>query len=108
MNEVKVRILSRAFPEATPKGGDMLRLLSVNEANHLPQTGGIHMKEIREGINEHIVSEKMRDILLLIVNRIEENSDGLDDLYNSEVKRKEFNDLKEKLADLLDIPRANL
>ena len=66
------------------------------------------MKEIRNGINEHIVSEKMRDILLLIVNRIEENSDGLDDLYNSEVKRKEFNELKDKLADLLDIPRANL
>tara|TARA_R100001509_G_scaffold112517_1_gene67925 strand:- start:45 stop:248 length:204 start_codon:yes stop_codon:yes gene_type:complete len=66
------------------------------------------MKEIRNGINEHIVSEKMRDILLLIVNRIEENSDGLDDLYNSEVKRKEFNELKDKLADLLSIPRADL
>jgi hypothetical protein len=66
------------------------------------------MKEIRNGINEHIVSEKMRDILLLMLNRIEENSDGLDDLYNSEVKRKEFNELKDKLADLLDIPRANL
>ncbi len=66
------------------------------------------MKEIRNGINEHIVSEKMRDILLLIVNRIEENSDGLDDLYNSEVKRKEFNQLKDKLADLLSIPRADL
>tara|TARA_R100000329_G_scaffold127029_1_gene105694 strand:+ start:256 stop:456 length:201 start_codon:yes stop_codon:yes gene_type:complete len=66
------------------------------------------MKEIRNGINEHIVSEKMRDILLLMLNRIEENSDGLDHLYNSEVKRKEFNELKDKLADLLDIPRANL
>ena len=66
------------------------------------------MKEIRNGINEHIVSEKMRDILLLMLNRIEENSDGLDDLYNSEVKSKEFNELKDKLADLLDIPRANL
>ena len=66
------------------------------------------MKEIRNGINEHIVSEKMRDILLLMLNSIEENSDGLDDLYNSEVKRKEFNELKDKLADLLDIPRANL
>ena len=66
------------------------------------------MKEIRNGINEHIVSEKMKDILLLMLNRIEENSDGLDDLYNSEVKRKEFNELKDKLADLLDIPRANL
>ena len=66
------------------------------------------MKEIRNGINAHIVSEKMRDILLLMLNRIEENSDGLDDLYNSEVKRKEFNELKDKLADLLDIPRANL
>ena len=66
------------------------------------------MKEIRNGINEHIVSEKMRDILLLMLNRIEENSDGLDALYNSEVKRKEFNELKDKLADLLDIPRANL
>ena len=66
------------------------------------------MKEIRNGINEHIVSEKMKDILLLIVNRIEENSDTLDYLYNSEVKRKEFNDLKDKLADLLGIPRAEL
>ena len=66
------------------------------------------MKEIRNGINEHIVSEKMRDILLLMLNRIEENSDGLDDLYNSEVKRKEFNELNDKVADLLDIPRANL
>tara|TARA_B100002019_G_C21026272_1_gene477332 strand:+ start:376 stop:576 length:201 start_codon:yes stop_codon:yes gene_type:complete len=66
------------------------------------------MKEIRNGINEHIVSEKMRDILLLMLNRIEENSDTLDELFNSEVKRKEFNELKDKLADLLDIPRANL
>ncbi len=66
------------------------------------------MKEIRNGINEHIVSEKMRDILLLMLNRIEENSDGLDDLYNSEVKRKEFNELKDKLADLLKIPRSDL
>ena len=66
------------------------------------------MKEIRNGINEHIVSEKMRDILLLMRNRIEENSDTLDELFNSEVKRKEFNELKDKLADLLDIPRANL
>ena len=66
------------------------------------------MKEIRNGINEHIVSEKMRDILLLMLNRIEENSDGLDDLYNSEGKRKEFSQLKDKLADLLSIPRADL
>ena len=66
------------------------------------------MKEIRNGINEHIVSEKMRDILLLMLNRIEENSDGLDDLYNSEVNRKEFNELKDKIADLLTIPRADL
>lgn len=66
------------------------------------------MKEIRNGINEHIVSEKIKDILLLMLNRIEENSDTLDELYNSEVKRKEFNELKDKLADLLDIPRANL
>ena len=66
------------------------------------------MKEIRNGINEHIVSEKMRDILLLMLNRIEENSDGLDHLYNSEVKRKEFSQLKDKLADLLSIPRADL
>ena len=66
------------------------------------------MKEIRNGINEHIVSAKMRDILLLMLNRIEENSDTLDELFNSEVKRKEFNELKDKLADLLDIPRANL
>ena len=66
------------------------------------------MKEIRNGINEHIVSEKIKDILLLMLNRIEENSDTLDELYNSEVKRKEFNELKDKLADLLVIPRANL
>ena len=66
------------------------------------------MKEIRQGINEHIVSEKMRDILLLILNRIEENSDTLDELYNSEVKRKEFNELKDKLADHLDMPRIDL
>tara|TARA_R100000482_G_C5036825_1_gene106521 strand:+ start:393 stop:596 length:204 start_codon:yes stop_codon:yes gene_type:complete len=66
------------------------------------------MKEIRNGINEHIVSEKMRDILLLMLNRIEENSDGLDHLYNSEVNRKEFNELKDKIADLLTIPRADL
>tara|TARA_R100001163_G_C5039102_1_gene177628 strand:+ start:1046 stop:1249 length:204 start_codon:yes stop_codon:yes gene_type:complete len=66
------------------------------------------MKEIRNGINEHIVSEKMRDILLLMLNRIEENSDTLDELFNSEVKRKEFNELKDNLADLLDIPRVDL
>ena len=36
------------------------------------------------------------------------DSDTLDELFNSEVKRKEFNELKDKLADLLDIPRANL
>jgi len=66
------------------------------------------MKELRQAINEHIVSEKMKDILLLMLNRIEDNSNGVDDLYNSEVKRKEFNELKDKLADLLDLPRANL
>lgn len=66
------------------------------------------MKEIRNGINEHIVSEKMRDILLLMLNRIEENSDSIDHLYNSEVSQKEMTDLKAKLADLLDIPRAEL
>ena len=38
------------------------------------------MKEIRNGINEHIVSEKMRDILLLMLNKIEENSDSIDPL----------------------------
>ena len=66
------------------------------------------MKEIRNGINEHIVSEKMRDILLLMLNRIEENSDSIDQLYNSEVSRHEFHQLKNKLADLLSIPRADL
>ena len=66
------------------------------------------MKEIREGINEHIVSEKMKDILLLILNRIEENSDGIDDLYHNQVKKSEINDLKTKLADLLGIPRVDL
>ena len=66
------------------------------------------MKEIRDGINEHIVSEKMRDILLLILNRIEENSDSIDDLYQSEVSQSEFSDLKTKLADLLGIPRVDL
>ena len=66
------------------------------------------MKEIREGINEHIVSEKMRDILLLIVNRIEENSDSIDDLYHSEVTQAEIHELKSKIADLLGIPRADL
>ena len=64
------------------------------------------MKEIREGISEHIVSEKMRDILLLMLNRIEENSDSIDHLYNSEVSQKEMTDLKAKLADLLDMVAA--
>ena len=66
------------------------------------------MKEIREGINEHIVSEKMKDILLLIVNRIEQNSDSIDHLYHSEVTKAEIHELKSKIADLLGIPRADL
>lgn len=66
------------------------------------------MKEIRNGINEHIVSEKMKDILLLMLNTIEENSDSIDQLYNSEVSRHEFYELKQRLADLLNIPRADL
>lgn len=66
------------------------------------------MKEIREGINEHIVSEKMKDILLLIVNKIEQNSDDIDNLYHTEVSKAEINELKSKIADLLGIPRADI
>ena len=103
-----MRLMSRAFPETTPEGGDMLRLLPGDEANHRPQPGGLHMKEIREGINEHIVSEKMKDILLLIVNKIEQNSDDIDNLYHTEVSKAEIHELKSKIADLLGIPRADL
>jgi hypothetical protein len=66
------------------------------------------MKEIREGINEHIVSEKMRDILLLILNRIEENSDGIDDLYHTQVKKSDIREMRYKIADLLGIPRSDI
>ena len=66
------------------------------------------MKELRQAINEHIVSEKMKDILLLMLNRIEDNSDSIDQLYQSEVRRHEIHELKQKLADLLKMPLADL
>lgn len=66
------------------------------------------MKELRHAINEHIVSEKMRDVLTLMLRRIEEIEKDIDRLYRSEVAKRDIDDLKARIADLFEIPRSEL
>jgi hypothetical protein len=66
------------------------------------------MKELRQAINEHIVSEKMRDVLTLMLRRIEEIEKDIDRLYRSEVAKRDIEDLKARIADLFEIPRSEL
>ena len=66
------------------------------------------MKELRHGINEHIVSEKMRDVLTLMLRRIEDLEKDVDRLYRSEVAKRDIDDLKARIADLFEIPRSEL
>lgn len=66
------------------------------------------MNELRNAINEHIVSEKMRDILILMLRRIEYLEDEVNSLYHGEVDKRDIDELKMKIADLLEIPRADL
>ena len=66
------------------------------------------MKELRHAINEHIVSEKMRDVLTLMLRRIEEIEKDIDRLYRSEVAKRGIDDLKARIADLFEIPRSEL
>jgi len=66
------------------------------------------MKELRHAINEHIVSEKMRDVLILMLRRIEDMEKDIDRLYRSEVAKRDVDDLKAKIADLFEIPRSDL
>ncbi len=66
------------------------------------------MKELRHAINEHIVSEKMRDVLILMLRRIEDMEKDIDRLYRSEVAKRDIDDLKAKIADLFEIPRSDL
>lgn len=66
------------------------------------------MKELRNAINEHIVSEKMRDVLTLMLRRIEEMESNIEALYHSEVSQHDLHQFKNKVADLLEIPRSDL
>ena len=66
------------------------------------------MNELRNAINEHIVSEKMRDILILMLRRIEYLEEEVNSLYQGEVDKRDIDELKMKIADLLGIPRADL
>ncbi len=66
------------------------------------------MKELRSAINEHIVSEKMRDVLILMLRRIEDMEKDIDRLYRSEVAKRDIDDLKARIADLFEIPRSEL
>ena len=66
------------------------------------------MKELRHAINEHIVSEKMRDVLILMLRRIEEIERDVERLYRTEVAKRDIDDLKAKIADLFEIPRSEL
>jgi len=66
------------------------------------------MNELRHAINEHIVSEKMRDVLTLMLRRIEEIERDVDRLYRSEVAKRDIDDLKARIADLFEIPRSEL
>lgn len=66
------------------------------------------MKELRNAINEHVVSEKMRDIMILMLRRIEEMEKDIDRLYRSEVAKRDIDDLKARIADLFEIPRSEL
>ena len=66
------------------------------------------MNELRKAINEHIVSEKMRDVLILMLRRIEDLEKDVDRLYRTEVAKRDIDDLKARIADLLEIPRSEL
>ena len=66
------------------------------------------MKELRHAINEHIVSEKMRDVLTLMLRRIEEIERDVESLYRTEVAKRDIDDLKARIADLFEIPRSEL
>jgi hypothetical protein len=66
------------------------------------------MKELRNAINEHIVSEKMKDVLILMLRRIEEMESNIEALYHSEVSQHDLHQFKNKVADLLEIPRSDL
>ncbi|MCH9838478.1 hypothetical protein K0U83_22645 [bacterium] len=66
------------------------------------------MKELRHAINEHIVSEKMRDVLTLMLRRIEEIERDVERLYRTEVAKRDIDDLKARIADLFEIPRSEL
>ncbi len=66
------------------------------------------MNELRNAINEHIVSDKMRDILILMLRRIEYLEEEVNSLYQGEVDKRDIDELKMKIADLLGIPRADL
>ncbi len=66
------------------------------------------MNELRNAINEHIVSDKMRDILILMLRRIEYLEEEVNSLYQGEVDKRDIDELKMKIADLLEIPRADL
>ena len=66
------------------------------------------MKELRNAINEHIVSEKMRDVLTLMLRRIEEIERDVERLYRTEVAKRDIDDLKARIADLFEIPRSEL
>ena len=66
------------------------------------------MKELRHAINEHIVSEKMRDVLTLMLRRIEDVERDVERLYRTEVAKRDIDDLKARIADLFEIPRSEL
>ena len=66
------------------------------------------MKELRNAINEHIMSEKMRDIMILMLRRIEEMESDIAALYHSEVSQHDLHQFKDKVADLFEIPRSEL
>ena len=66
------------------------------------------MNELRHAINEHIVSEKMKDVLILMLRRIEEMESNIEGLYHSEVSQHDLHEFKNKVADLLEIPRSEL
>tara|TARA_R100000655_G_scaffold71109_1_gene109507 strand:+ start:717 stop:917 length:201 start_codon:yes stop_codon:yes gene_type:complete len=66
------------------------------------------MNELRNAINEHIVSEKMKDVLILMLRRIEEMEGEIAALYHSEVSQHDLHQLKNKVADLFEIPRSDL
>ena len=66
------------------------------------------MKELRHAINEHIVSEKMRDVLTLMLRRIEEIERDVERLYRTDVALRDLDDLKARIDDLFEIPRSEL